>query len=314
MIKNPEETTATPLSPTVIGSGLRISKSILRFDRTAPGEESFLIVKIFPPAPNTSVSLFTDQPHLFQMAVGVNKLVFEPELTFTPDISGSYVHFRYQPKRVGRHRGQLTVETASETVTASLSGRTVLLPDVKVLRQSYQPGSQRLNGGLVGLIGGALIVGLGFAGFMYRCELWPQYCESTSVVSTEPAVKAVAMPSVTEPTADPIGVEPLKSTKSAKPQSKKKRSEVASDTKANQITTTEETPTVSNRKVDLTTELVAPTPTRETRQREERPANKVEKRVQPTPTETAPNAANKPREKRSEESELEQVLNKEGNN
>ena len=197
-------------TPSVTGSRLTVSRSLLQFDRTDPGDESYLTLRVTPPFANALVALAVSDPNLFQVAVGVSRLAFKQSLTFKPEEGGSYVHVRYTPERSGRHQSTLTIEVPalSETITVQLAGHTgglaaISLPErtrslpAPLAPASYSPGtSARPDGALVkGLLAGGLVLGLAIAGYVYRCDIWPASCTQT-VSAVEPATP--------EPTREPL--------------------------------------------------------------------------------------------------------------
>lgn len=178
---------------------LQVGQSTLRFHSTDANQESYLILKITPPAPGATVSLSTDRPEVFQLAVGVDTLAFSPTLTFTPQEKGTYVHLRYLPHQAGSHRAQLTVESEGETQMVWLLGRTRGVRGLVRARQQAAAQPSRL--GAKALLGAA-VLGLLYMGYQYRDQLLPP-------PRTAPAQPAITVaPKPVEPSR-PVAADPL---------------------------------------------------------------------------------------------------------
>ena len=183
-------------------SGLRLSKSSLSFDRTDVGSESFLTLKVTPPKANMLVTVSVQDPYLFQVAIGVNRLTFKQVLTFTPDIKGTYIHLRYTPEQAGRHQSVLTIEAPStaESLRISMTGHTggiagIQLPYVgrPSIGMPITRGSSSVL--LIGLLIGSLLLGIGYACYVYRCRIWPGLCAvSIPVAESMPSREATLNP------------------------------------------------------------------------------------------------------------------------
>lgn len=184
-----------------IGPALQVSKSVLHFDQTDPGEESFLTLKITPPHPNTLIVVSVQDMNLFQVAVGIERLAFKQVLTFKPEAAGSYIHLRYTPERTGRHQSVLTVEApaTAETVRIPLVGRTggmigLPLPTINRLPAGEYPVRRPARSLVTSLLVGGLLLGIGYVGYTYKCQIWPSTCgpaltTSSSVRTDQPATR-----------------------------------------------------------------------------------------------------------------------------
>ena len=219
---------ATQLTPTAVSAaGLRVSQAVLRFDRVAPGEESFRILKITPSQPDTAVTVVTDQPTDFQVAMGVEQLVFGSELTFTPELTGSYIHLRYKPLRAGQHRATLQVTAPQQQQTVVLTGRTTGLVGRLVTRTAQsdttsgamplalpapvQPAErhvlptaherQPISIGRLFLLF-SIGISLLTVAYVYRCTLWPAGCQSRVVAPPADTVRR-ALPGPEPEAAEP---------------------------------------------------------------------------------------------------------------
>lgn len=309
-----------------------MSRSALTFDRTDPGDESFLTLRITPPHPNTLIVVTIDDASLFQVAAGIERLAFKEALTFKPEPTGSYIHLRYTPERSGRHQSTMTIEVpaTAETVSVLLTGRTtgVALPGGSLaLPVASTPRST--NALTRSLLVGGLLIGIGFAGYTYRCQLWPANCSPFSSATT---------PAVQQETSVPDGAAAAE-TKDARedPASEPKPKSVDRVAKARPSETTE----ANDRPVDpvikrkpLTADAPAETANRskqtdnvpvrnreiKTEKAAEVPARKkttianptaVQQRTQPTPAAPKPKPSTKPAN--TDESELERVLNRGSN-
>ena len=184
---------------------LRISSQILNFSKTAAGEEDFAILKVSQQGADTPVIVSTDNPALFQMAVGVKQLVFTSTLTFVPAPGGTYVHVRYTPGRGGQHSARLFVETDYDTQTVILQGRTSGLLPMLPLRpaadqaRTYQSRTDNLPaapGRWLRPLAGLLLGGLAWAGYVNRCDIAPGLCQDQAVTTpVTPPEKEVIKPS-----------------------------------------------------------------------------------------------------------------------
>ncbi len=188
---------------------LRVDQPALHLGKVNVGEEAYAILNIGQQFAQTPVSVVVDDPAQFSIATGVKQLLFGPSLLFTPAPTGTYIHVRYQPDRPGRHSAHLYIETPYQTKQVRLTGRTTGLVAPVLSRQPTQPRepAQRLlppaptettrRRGRLGLPA-LLLLGLGglaFAGYAYRCELAPSLCRQSV---TTPAPLPVDVESATE--------------------------------------------------------------------------------------------------------------------
>ncbi|MBO0949716.1 hypothetical protein [Fibrella forsythiae] len=317
------------------GARLQVSSSALRFDPTNPGEESFLTLRITPPQPNTLVVVTVDEASLFQVAAGVERLAFKQTLTFKPETTGSYIHLRYTPERSGRHQSTVTVEVpaTAETIQIPVTGRTsgVGLPTL-----SGSPAAQRPISALTkSLLAGGLLVGIGYAGYTYRCQLWPDSC-GPSISTSAPAVvdEPVTRPSESprsasnesQPAASEstVSIAPAKNRPASKATERTQPSERPSEALTRRATPTVDVPaqravqpndaparSADKAPANVPEQKPAPQAVAENTIRKAlaTPKPAATQRTRPTATPPAPKPVTKPNP--TEESELERVLNRE---
>jgi hypothetical protein len=302
----------------LVSPGLQVSSSTLQFDRTEPGNESFLTLKVTPPQPNVPVVLSVSDPALFQLAVGVERLAFKESLTFKPDPQGTYVHLRYTPPRAGKHQSALVIEspTTSETHTVSLFGRTsgMALP-VGSLRPVGEA-SQSAGSTTKAFVAIGLVLGLGIGVYAYRCQIWPDTCGPASALSppvTDAEETVSESPAEKEPTSTPVVPKPSVATMPVRPrptQPETQRTQTAAPSQS--VNTAERTQAVASAP---TRNIPTETPSASAKTTPKPTTAPRPTAVQRPQSATVAPAAVKPVPKPSvsEESELERVLNQNGN-
>ena len=162
----------------VDNSSLLVNQPVVTFPGTSPGKPSFRVITIAQQGPGTPVTLTTDAPDYFQLASDSHP-AFASSLTLTPSPVGTYVHVRYAADRYGSHTGYLTIQSDNQSETVTLKGRNVgplTLPDS--LNQAVV-----VRRGAV-FLAMTLVMGLAWAGYSYRCQLFPALCQA--VVSNHP--------------------------------------------------------------------------------------------------------------------------------
>lgn len=317
------------------GSRLQVSSSALTFDRTELGDESFLTLRITPPHANTLIVVSIDDASLFQVAAGVERLAFKQALTFKPEPTGSYIHLRYTPERSGRHQSTMTIEApaTSETVSVSLTGRTigVALP-VGSLALPAASTPRATNALTRSILVGGILIGIGFAGYTYRCQIWPDNCSpfssaTTSTVQQESRVnevapdrpaaaetKAIREEPASEPMLKPVDrvvkARPLETTEANDRPVKAviKRKPLTADVPAKAENRSKQLDNVPARNPEARTEKVTEITDRKTTTVAKPVAAQ---RTQPAPATPKPKPAAKPAN--TDESELERVLNRSSN-
>ena len=169
----------TSLSNLPAAPALLVSEPVLTFAGTAPGEPSFQVLTIAQQRSNAPVTLTTDAPDYFQFASD-SQPAFAPSLTLTPSPVGTYVHVRYAAKKYGAHTGQLMIQGSAGSETVTLRGRNAGL--LTALRPAHQvtPALTRRKAGLLAL---TLSVGLAYAGYSARCQLFPALCQAVATTS-----------------------------------------------------------------------------------------------------------------------------------
>lgn len=215
---------------------LTVSTERVTFDKTPIGEESYAILRISQQHADTPVDVAvtnaigqdSDEWARFSIATGVRELIFTTGLNFVPAPGGTYLHLRYVPNRPGRHSARLLIETPFETKSVSLAGQTTgLLPLAGSLPQRRlvppsaprpsQPQPEPVDSDAAGnprwlrwsalLLAGGL--SLAYAGYVYRCRLFPSLCGSASAsisaptpdrsVRPEPSASTTDVPTPTRP-------------------------------------------------------------------------------------------------------------------
>lgn len=162
-----------------------VNKTSVDFDKTDIDDECFRLIKITQEGESAPVNLYSDSPDVFQIAIGVKKLVFEDELTFTPGEGGTFVHIRFSPNRTGHYTGNLVLKSGEGQQTVTLNGR----------GGSYiaAPASEQLKGLSPLLKWAAILVvlgGVGYTGYTYKCQLIPSLCDQANdiqQVNNEPS-------------------------------------------------------------------------------------------------------------------------------
>jgi hypothetical protein len=167
-----------------------VNRTSVDFDKTDIGDECFRLIKVSQDGEHMPVTLSSDSPDTFRMAIGVNKLVFEDTITFTPVEAGTFVHIRFTPDRMGNHTGRLILKTTNEQQIITLNGK----------GGSYiaTPASEQIRGnsGWKWVAISILLIGAGYTGYMYRCQLVPSLCDQPSEVRR---VDVDAKPSLPSP-------------------------------------------------------------------------------------------------------------------
>ena len=171
---------------------LTVSQSELKFPQTSPGKPSFRILTIAQqpngvPAP---VTLTTDAPDQFQLACD-SRPTFSPTLTLTPSSLGTYVHVRYVAGKSGFDRGQLTILSEYEERTIALEGRSSgFLPGIRTFSPSTsvttlrRPNRPSIPKKLLLISALAISIGLVYAGYSNRCQLFPALCNDKAISHT----------------------------------------------------------------------------------------------------------------------------------
>ncbi|RYF66470.1 MAG: hypothetical protein EOO39_22945 [Cytophagaceae bacterium] len=316
------------------GSRLQVSSSALRFDPTNPGEESFLTLRITPPQPNTLVVVSVDEASLFQIATGIERLAFKQTLTFKPEAAGSYIHLRYTPERSGRHQSTITVEApaTAETIQIPLTGRTsgIRLPSLSTGSTAQRPVSALTKSLLVG----GLLLGIGYAGYTYRCQIWPDSCGPSFSTSSPTTVDepVTQQPDVVSTTAETPALKPEAAIAPARNRSTPKTTERTqvgerpvdvsvrraapkADAPGQQVTRSNDVPARAADRPAVNVPEPKPTPQAVSENTVRRATTTAKpataQRTQPVATLPAPKPVTKPNP--TEESELERVLNREPN-
>ncbi|CAN5374886.1 hypothetical protein BH09BAC4_BH09BAC4_15860 [soil metagenome] len=211
VIRNPlAETMVLPIEATseVMGlanrSILTVSESALTFSQTAPDKPSFRILTITQQANGvpSPVTLTTDAPDHFQLACD-SRPTFSPTLTLTPSSQATYVHVRYAASTSGLKRGQLTISSAYEERTIALEGQSAgFLPGIRALspaalRPLVRPSVPKRLPLVVALI---MSIGLVYAGYSNRCQLFPALCNDKAIspIRTPEKLPSSTLANVTE--------------------------------------------------------------------------------------------------------------------
>lgn len=166
-------------------STLTVSESALTFSQTAPDKPSFRILTIAQQANGvpSPVTLTTDAPDHFQLACD-SRPVFSPTLTLTPSAQATYVHVRYAASASGFSRGQLTILSEYEERTIALEGHTSgFLPGIRALspatlRPLVRPSVPQRLPLILALV---MSIGLAYAGYSNRCQLFPALCNDKAM-------------------------------------------------------------------------------------------------------------------------------------
>ncbi|GAB4033652.1 hypothetical protein [Spirosoma jeollabukense] len=166
-------------------STLLVSESALTFSQTAPDKPSFRILTIAQQANGVSspVTLTTDAPEHFQLACD-SRPTFSPTLTLNLSSQATYVHVRYAASTSGFNRGQLTISSKDEERTIALEGYSAgFLPGIRALspatlRPLVRPSIPQRLPLVVALV---MAVGLAYAGYSNRCQLFPALCNDKAI-------------------------------------------------------------------------------------------------------------------------------------
>lgn len=261
---------------------ISVNRTSVDFDKTDIGDECFRLIKVSQDGERTPVTLSSDSPDTFRMAIGVNKLVFEDTITFTPVEAGTFVHVRFTPDRMGNHTGNLILKITNEQQTITLSGKGGSYIATPASEQT------RSNSGWKWAAISLLLVGVGYTGYAYRCQLAPSLCDQPNEVQR-------------------INVNPKSSLSPPVPTQEITNEEA--ETKA------VESPKKARKVSNVTTSVASPekqasesqTVDRNERNQERKAAVISKPKLESKPAQKAPSA--------SEESDLEQELNrKPGNN
>ncbi|GAB3023919.1 hypothetical protein [Spirosoma pulveris] len=166
---------------------LRISQSTLTFTQATVDKPSYLLLNIAQQFADSPVIIETNSPEHFLMATD-DQPIYKPKLTFIPSPEGTYVHIRYLSSNRASIQAVLTVKSPYTTQTVSLEGRTAGLlavvqkaipaRNLPQLASGTEPPTRKR---WIALVVVALLSGLGYAGVMYRCELFPGLCQTASV-------------------------------------------------------------------------------------------------------------------------------------
>ncbi len=164
---------------------LLLDSSLLTFTKTDPGKEVFAIFNISQQGTETPVVLSTSDPSRFSLAVDNKTPSFSPVLTVTPSFQGTDIRIRYVADRLGPHTAYLLAETPYSTKTVLLQ---VVLDELSGWYRLWQwPGVRQWQGWQIrqpttahlrriGIVSILLLGGLGYAGYVYRCQLIPGLC------------------------------------------------------------------------------------------------------------------------------------------
>lgn len=273
-------------------TGLTISHSALSFTQTANDKPAYLLLTITQQAVNTPITFTTDDPAYFQLASD-NQPYYRSTLTVVSSAPKFHVHIRYAADKRGLHTGQLTIQTPHENKVVYLEGRRKGWLPIRFGSSQEAPISvgQSKNWVLLTMLVG--ILGLGYMGYIHRCQLFPSLCrDATPATIVTKAPSPVLVPSGLS------GSEPKAMQRSKKPQTNLTR-EIGSLSRLRHSLPAGEAKTESERAM-VASKTQAATIRAGGRRRESarKAIDKPEERIQPKPALT------------SEESELEKALNK----
>ncbi|SOD92056.1 hypothetical protein [Spirosoma fluviale] len=166
---------------------LKISQSTLIFTQATVDKPCYLLLTVAQQYADSPVTIETDSPDHFLLATD-DQPIYKPKLTFVPSPEGTYVHVRYMSSQRATIQALLTVQSPYATQTVALKGRTAGLlavvqkaiptRNLPQLASGTEPHTRKRWIAL-GLV--AVLSGLGYAGVMYRCEIFPGLCQPTSV-------------------------------------------------------------------------------------------------------------------------------------
>jgi hypothetical protein len=261
-----------------LATTISVNRTSVDFDKTDIGDECFRLIKISQSGEGVPVTLSSNSPDLFQIAIGVKKLIFEDELTFSPAEGGTFVHIRFTPDRMGNHTGSLILKTANDQQIITLSGKGGNFIATPASEQISGLSSRWKWAAMLVLVGG-----VGYAGYMYRCQLVPSLCDQPNEVQSVEAKPAVGPPAK-ETTNQELEAEPVGSSKEVQEEKILKSTTTATVARPDKQVRASQDQPQSEREQDRKT---TPAATR-----------KQERRQTPTTSPT------------SEESELERELNK----
>lgn len=293
---------------------LTVSESVLTFPQTSPGKPSFRILTVAqqPNVVSAPVTLTTDAPEQFQLACD-SRPTFSPTLTLTPSSLGTYVHVRYSAGKSGFDRGQLTIRSEYEERTIALEGRSVgLLPGIRALSPASnlatlrRPNRPFVPRQLPLVLALALSIGLVYAGYSNRCQLFPALCNDKVINQTTSQDRiSVSTLSNADDNSEKVALTTATIKRSQDQEVILSNNKPASATTRPFLRSSARQPKqdrVNNDPADDNTEAYSSRPTPQTREKSinQNTANQIEnrtsRRIPPAPL--------------SEESELEQVLNK----
>jgi hypothetical protein len=209
-----------------------VSHPMLTFARTSPGRPAFIVLTIAQQHADTPVTLSTDAPDQFQVATD-DRPGFSPDLTFTPSLTGTYVHVRYVANQTGLHEGKLFIETPYESRTLALKGSSWSLlpalytPQFPVRIAKTGQGSRVFSGSWRARIAFAVIIGsLALVSYFYRSQLAPTTTPDRSLTeSNQPVTSPLTSRKSLETTAyTTIESGETRTTQSTRKQTRKKRS------------------------------------------------------------------------------------------
>ncbi|WP_373514439.1 hypothetical protein [Persicitalea sp.] len=110
---------------------LTVSASKLSFVQTTADKPSFLVLTVEQQGVNEPVTLTTDAPECFQLAID-SRPVFSPKLALTPASRGTHVHVRYFSNKGDVHTGQLIIQNGLKIKNVVLEERhTRFLPAIQ---------------------------------------------------------------------------------------------------------------------------------------------------------------------------------------